>query len=74
MDLALNNLQRLICHKSQTNKQTNKFNEELCFLAEYGHRNRRTCKILQRLCDSSKSTTCEIYPGAKDGQTLVKTA
>ena len=24
MDLALNNLQGLICHKSQTNKQTNK--------------------------------------------------
>ena len=23
MDLALNNLQRLICHKTQTNKQTN---------------------------------------------------
>ena len=25
MDLVLNNLQRLICHKTQTNKQTNKF-------------------------------------------------
>ena len=24
MDLALNNQQRLICHKTQTNKQTNK--------------------------------------------------
>ena len=24
MDLALNNLQMLICHKTQTNKQTNK--------------------------------------------------
>ena len=24
MDLALNNLERLICHKTQTNKQTNK--------------------------------------------------
>ena len=24
MDLALNNLQRLICHEKQTNKQTNK--------------------------------------------------
>ena len=25
MDLALNNLQRLICHKTQTNKQSNIF-------------------------------------------------
>ena len=25
MDLALNNLQKLICHKTQTNKQTNLF-------------------------------------------------
>ena len=24
MDFALNNLQRLICHKTETNKQTNK--------------------------------------------------
>ena len=29
MDLALNNLQRLICHKTQTNKQTNKQLTEL---------------------------------------------
>ena len=31
MDLALNNLQRLICHKTQTNKQTNK-HKEFCGL------------------------------------------
>ena len=31
-------------------------------------------KILQWLCNSRKGTTSEIYPLAKDGQTLVKAA
>ena len=33
MDLALNNLQRLICHKTQTNKPMNKQN--LSYLMAY---------------------------------------
>ena len=48
------------------------FNEKLYFLAEYGQRNGRKCKILLGLCDSSKGTTSEIYPLDKDGQTLFK--
>ena len=39
MDLALNNLQRLICHKTKTTKpnQTNK-NTKLVHMVETGHR------------------------------------
>ena len=32
MDLALNNLQRLICHKTKPNKQTNKSITWFCFV------------------------------------------
>ena len=49
-------------------------NEKLCFLAEYGQRNRRKCEILQRLYNSSKGTTSKIYSLTKNGQNLVKVA
>ena len=41
-----------------------------CQLHFYKQINRKKCKILQRLCDSSKGITSEINPLAKDEQTL----
>ena len=60
-------------YRSSRYGEDERVNGKLCFfLAEYGKRIKRNCKILQRLCDSSKSTTGKIYPVAKDGLTLVK--
>ena len=65
-------IKRLPHQTSRNGSEDKSFNEKLCFLSKYEQRNRRKCKILQRLCDSSKGTTKEIYPMATDGQTLVK--
>ena len=65
------NIKRFAYTSSDYNKDES-FCEKLCFLAKYGQRIRRKCKILQRLCHTSKCTTSEIYPLVKDGQTLVK--
>ena len=45
MDLALNNLQRLICHKTQqTNQQTNKaqYHEIILFIINLRHYNKHS--------------------------------
>ena len=60
-DWVLNNLQRLICHKSQTNKQTNKQTKIIHRLTMSQGQNRRAFmatenvpkKIIQSKCFNS---------------------